>query len=81
MASRLTKTMLRKSVVFRRDGDDPPRAAVGVLGGDEPGRVGVLLGPEPTLQGVSGHMYFAEDEQEVAALHVAGGGRGDHDVR
>src|SRR6266571_7985137 len=37
-------------VVFRRDGDDPPRAAVGLLGGDEPGRVGVLLGPDPARQ-------------------------------
>ncbi len=68
-------------MVFRLDGDDPPRAAVGLLGGDEPGRVGVLLDEEPLVQGVSGQVYLAEDQQEVAALHLGGGGRGDHDVR
>ena len=56
------------------------RVQVELLGGDEPGRVGVLLGPEPTRQGVEGYVQFAEDEQEVAALHLAGRGRGDHDV-
>ena len=59
-------------MVFRPDGDDPPGATVGPLGGDESGRVGVLLDPEPTVQGVGGQVYLAEDEQEVAALHRGG---------
>ena len=42
--------------------------------------VGMLFDPEPTLQGVTAQMYLAEDEQEVAVLHVGGRGRGDHDV-
>ena len=67
-------------VVVRLDVDDPLRA-VSLLGGDEPGRVGVLLDEEPLVQSVDGQVYFAEDEQEVAALHLGGRGRGDHDVR
>ena len=68
-------------MVFRPDRDDPLRATVGPLGGDEFRRVGVLLDPEPAVQGVSGQVYLAEDKQEVAALHLTGRGRGDHDVR
>jgi hypothetical protein len=68
-------------VIFRLDEGDPPRAAVGLLGGDEPGRVGVLLEEEPLIQGVDGQVYLAEDQQEVAAFDLTGGGRRDHDVR
>src|SRR5579871_4326871 len=59
-------------VVFRLDSHDALGAAVGPLGGDEPGRIRVLLSQEPALQGVAGQMDFAEDEQEVAALDLAG---------
>ena len=62
------------------DVDDPLRA-VSLLGGDEAGRIGVLLDEEPLVQGVDGQVYLAEDQQEVAAFHVGGGGRRDHDVR
>ena len=59
-------------MVFRRDGNDPAGAAVSLLGGDERGRVGVLLDEAPALQGVTGQVYLAEDQQEAAALHLAG---------
>src|SRR5581483_10121061 len=68
-------------VVFLQDGDDAPWAAVGLLGGDEAVRVGVLLDEQPLVQGVDGQVYLAEDQQEVAACHVAGRRGGDHDVR
>ena len=59
-------------VIFRLDGGDPPRAAVGLLGGAEPGRVGVLLDEDPLIQGVDGQVHLAEDQQEVAAFHLVG---------
>jgi hypothetical protein len=43
-------------VIFPVDDVDPLRAAVGLLGREEPGRVGVLLDEVPLVQGVGGQV-------------------------
>ena len=65
-------------MVFGRDGDDPLRAAVGLLGGDQPGWVGMLLDEGPGRQGVARHVQFAEDEQE--RFYLARRWRQDHQL-